>query len=63
MISFGSDLFIYKDCNNVGLSFSLLGNTYELPKGIQAQSDEAYRYLGGSKEFLVEEIEVYRILK
>lgn len=58
---FGSDLNISDKCNSGSSSYSDLGQTYSLPKGINERSDAAQSYLGGSYLFQVEEYEVFKV--
>ena len=61
-IGFGlgwSDLGISNDSNINQFSFSNLGKSYELPDGLQSNTNEARNYLAGSYEFRVLEIETY----
>lgn len=56
---FGGDLTLSDQCDCGSTSYSDLGQTYSLPKGVQLSSDAAQSYLGGP--FQVEEYEVFRI--
>ena len=64
MSSFGgdSDLHIHNDCNINDCSHSRLGHSYETPNGITPQSTEAYKYLAGSRNFTVAEIEIFKLI-
>ena len=55
----GLDLYIKDLCNKDEGNHSYLGETYELPIGINKRSEEAYNYLAGSLNFKIKEIEVY----
>ena len=62
MFGFGIDLVI-EDRNSMFKSFSNLGSsyrTYEWPPDCKSR-DEADKYLAGSSEFRIKEIEVFRI--
>ena len=62
MFGWGTDLCI-KDKNSKNKSFSDLGysdRTYQWPPGCKSK-EEAYKYLAGSREFTIKEIEVFRI--
>ena len=54
--NFGNDIHIANDANRNSNSSTNLGNTYELPSG---QTD---KFLVGSKNFKVSEIEVFQII-
>ena len=56
------DLFICKDSNINRNSHSYLGISYELPEGLQFNSNEARNYLAGSYSFKVIEIETYLVM-
>jgi hypothetical protein len=58
----GHDLHLCSDCNSVNSSYSNLGYTYKAPNGISYSSTEANNYLAGSYNFMVDEIEVFRIV-
>ena len=55
---------IGNDCNIQITSSSDLGNNYEyeVPKGIQPYTESSRSYLAGLSSFLVEEIEVFKII-
>lgn len=38
------------------------GKCYEIPNGIQPDSEEAKKYLAGEEYFTVEEIELYKLI-
>ena len=62
MFGLGIDLCI-EDKNSKGKTFSYLGSsdrTYEWPPGCESK-EEANKYLAGSIEFTIKEIEVFRI--
>ena len=62
MFGYGIDLCI-EDKNSIHKSFSNLGTsycTYEWPPGCKSE-EEANKYLAGSDEFTIKEIEVFRI--
>ena len=50
--------------NNTSSNYSSLGDNgyYEIPPGIQKGSSEAYLYLAGERNFIVSEMEVYRLI-
>lgn len=37
------------------------GKTFELPQGIEEESDESSKYLTGEADFFVKELEIYRV--
>jgi hypothetical protein len=55
----GADLFIADKCNENFNSGSYLGETFQLPRGIQVGSTQAKEYLAGTYNFQVKDIEVY----
>ena len=57
----GHDFTISSDCNLNYNSKSNFGIAFELPKGFQERSEQTERYLAGSHQFRVEEIEVFKI--
>ena len=46
--------------NRSGRSYLGLFGKFELPQGIQSESDEAFSFLAGSANFKILEIEVYK---
>lgn len=42
-------------------SYSKLGESYELPQGLEKGSDEAKSYLAGSQIFRVKQLEVFTV--
>jgi hypothetical protein len=63
MPSFGGmDLRLGRNCNTSSKqNFAELGNSYELPDGIEKDTDEASELLLGTVEFTVDEIEVFKV--
>ena len=63
MPSFGGmDLRLGRNCSTSSKqNFAELGNSYELPDGIEKDSDEATQLLLGTDEFTVDEIEVFKV--
>jgi hypothetical protein len=54
------DLRLGRNCNTSSKqNFAELGNSYELPDGIEKDTDEAAKLLLGTIEFTVDEIEVF----
>jgi len=58
----GHDLMLCDNCNSVNSSYSNLGYTYKCPNGISYSSTEAQNYFAGSYNFMVDEVEVYKIV-
>jgi hypothetical protein len=58
----GHDLHLCDNSNTVNGSYCNLGHTYKCPDGIAYTSNEAKNYLTGSYNFMVDEIEVYKIV-
>jgi hypothetical protein len=63
LFEFGGDvLFIKNNCNtNDSRYWPGYNGNYELPEGMDKDSEESKCYLAGSKEFKVLELEVYAI--
>ncbi|MFN9906671.1 MAG: hypothetical protein ACK56F_11210, partial [bacterium] len=62
-ISLGDgDLSIIDKSNLTKGSVASIGDSYELPSGIEYDSVESKSYLAGKQEFLTLEIEVFQIL-
>ena len=63
---YAHDFYICDNCDKDKKSHSYFGHsqngTYKLPPGLSNDSEEAYSYLAGAKNFLVTEIEVYKVL-
>ena len=57
----GKDIIIYSDSNKNKTSYSNFGCSFEIPKDILYESDEARSYFAGEIKFKVKEIEVYSI--
>ena len=57
----GCDLYIANDCNVNTSSYSNLGDSYE-SNGYAYKSNEARSYLAGSYNFIVLEIEVFKLI-
>jgi len=53
---------ICDNCNTVNTSYTNLGHTYKCPAGITYGTTEANNYLTGSYNFLVEDVEVFKIV-
>ncbi len=47
--------------NSAYMSYAKLGWTYELPQGLKRDTIKAKKYLGGSVNFTIKEIEVFLI--
>ena len=66
MIYIGSsgDISLKDDCNLQKINHSNLGasDSYETPNGMQPNSEEAKKYLAGEYKFIVEEIELYKLI-
>jgi len=64
LCSFGDDYGFIVYNNNTSSNYSSLGDNeyYEIPAGIQKGSPEAYLYLAGERNFIVSEMEVYRLI-
>lgn len=60
--NFGWDLCIFNNCNTNSQNYSNLGYAYQLPKGLNSETDESKSYLAGAFNFQVEEYEVYKII-
>jgi hypothetical protein len=58
----GHDLMLCDNCNTTNSSYSNLGYTYKCPAGITYSTTEAQNYLAGSYNFLVDEVEVFKIV-
>ncbi len=58
------NITIMNDCNLSKSNYSNLGynNCYELPNGMQPNTEEAKKYLAGEEKFTVEEIELYKLI-
>ena len=56
---FGYDFQIYDKCNKFPISFSNLGHTYQPPAGYTYGTAEAKNLLAGSRDFKVDEYEVF----
>jgi hypothetical protein len=59
--SFGWDLCLFNNCNSNSSSYSNLGYSYELPKGMTVNTDESKQSLAGAYNFSVKEYEVFKI--
>lgn len=57
----GHDFCLYDNCNTNTLSFSKFGHSYQSPH--TSGTPESYSHLAGSYKFLVEEVEVYQIIR
>ena len=55
----GFDLLIYDNCHMNTNSYSNLGYTYKLPTGYVYNTDQAKRLLAGTRNFKVDEYEVF----
>ena len=55
----GMDLRLISNCNEKTNNFSEIGDSYQLPQGIEKDSEEAYQFITGLEEFTVDEIEVF----
>ena len=53
------DLRLISNCNEKDNNFSEIGDSYQLPQGIEKDSEEAYQFITGLEEFTVDEIEVF----
>ena len=57
----GHDLYLCDNANTTNSSYSNLGHTYKPPNGITYSSTEANNFLAGSYNFMVDEIEIYKL--
>ena len=57
----GKDIIIYNDADINKTSYSNFGSSFEIPKDIVYESDDARNYLAGEIKFKVKEIEVYSV--
>ena len=55
----GHDLHISDNCHVNTISYSNLGNTYKLPTGYVHGTDQARSLLAGTRNFKVDEYEVF----
>lgn len=64
MVAFGRghDFRVSSNCNVNSESYSNFGYTYQLPDGMQMNSEEAKSYLAGAYQFKVTEIEIYKVV-
>ena len=58
----GHDLMICDNCDKTNSSYTNLGYTYKCPNGIAYSSEEAKNYFAGGYNFLVDELEVYKVV-
>ena len=58
----GHDLMLCDNCNTTNSSYSNLGHTYKPPNGIAYSSTEANNYFAGAYNFMVDEVEVHRMV-
>jgi hypothetical protein len=61
--NFGYDINLCGNCNDNETSFADLGQAYTPPSGITYKSDEAKKFLAGSFNFRVLEIEIFLVEK
>mmetsp|Transcript_37022 Transcript_37022/g.27364 ORF Transcript_37022/g.27364 Transcript_37022/m.27364 type:complete len:226 (-) Transcript_37022:55-732(-) len=57
----GFDFYLFSQCNTNTSSFSEFGHTYELPTGMQFNTEVARCYLAGMYSFQVKELEVFQL--
>jgi hypothetical protein len=53
------ELRLCNGCDSLDNSYSDLGGNYELPNGVEKESQEAVEYLTGVESFTLDEIEVF----
>ena len=53
---------ICDNANTVNSSYSNLGYTYKCPNGISYSTTEANSYFAGSYNFMIDELEVYKVV-
>jgi hypothetical protein len=59
-----ADLSFSDDCyEKPNGGYSNIGNSYLAPEGIKYDTYESKSYLAGARNFKVEEIEVYKVIK
>jgi len=58
----GHDLYLCDNANTTNSSYTNLGHTYKCPNGITYGSTEAQNYLAGTYNFMVDEVEVFKVV-
>jgi hypothetical protein len=57
----GHDLYICDNANTTNSSYTNLGHTYKAPVGTTYGQNDAMNYMAGTYNFMIDEIEVYKI--
>jgi hypothetical protein len=62
VIGGGADIRIYDNCDKTNNNLTCFHHSYYGPNGTTKRTDETKKYLGGTFEFKVKELEVIQLI-